>query len=236
MPRIREIQAQSEAQAQAEVDAVMASAPGVKTKPVATTANGSTNSNSTTAADFTIKNGVAKPNSLPSLRAVKEFQVELNRVGRVKGLGTIGIDGEIGPATIALTNKVSSACGGTGTNSIPDLITHLPSSTTSVRECANKFGAPPPSAKDMGDLARAGTILVTSTTGKQVLFKPPGAGGAGLIDIVKNMSGTAKIAVGGVVLIGGILAFKKLRRGRATSPAAAAAPATNPRRRRRRRR
>lgn len=64
---------------------------------------------STSAADFTVVNGVCKPQNFPALAAARNFQGQLNRVAQAKGFGKISTDGAIGPGTLALFRKVQAA-------------------------------------------------------------------------------------------------------------------------------
>lgn len=50
--------------------------------------------------------GVCKPMNTAALNNFKALQDQLNRVAEVKDLSKIGVDGRIGPGTLALWNKV----------------------------------------------------------------------------------------------------------------------------------
>ncbi len=244
MPKINEIQAAGDANAEAQVAQTLKDAGvGAPTAPVTTTKSGSTSTSSVTAADFKIVGSVAKPQNFPALAAAKDLQMQLNRVAKAKGFGTISVDGAIGPGTIALLNKGAVVGGFPPTSTVADVITHVPSTTANVKALADKIGAPPPTAPEVAKAASAGSIVVTGTTGGTQEFKPPGAV-ASIGDKLKSLPETVKIVGGGALVLGGILLFKKLRAGRrasSSSPApslALPAAVANPfgRRARRRRR
>jgi hypothetical protein len=68
---------------------------------------------STSAADFTTTAaGVCKPQNFPALKAVQEFQRQLNRVAQVKGFTKVAPDGSVGPATMTLFAQVQNASSG----------------------------------------------------------------------------------------------------------------------------
>lgn len=191
-------------------------------------------------ADFLLVGNVCKPRNKPALDIAKSLQVQLNRAGRAMGVGTITVDGEIGAQTVGLLGRVSPGVipAGASCQAVTGQLSFLLSTVQSI---ADNAGAPPPSQSELAGVARAGVINVRGTNGKTYLFKPPGVQ-ASIVDRFRAMPDTTKIVLGGVVLLGGIFAFKRFRarRGGGGAPAGpalpAAAPKTNPRRRRRRRR
>lgn len=240
LPTVTEIQATADAQAKAEVDQTIAKLTGgtdrpAQTTPITQTVNGTSAPGS---ADFVVSGSSCKPRNKPALDAAKSLQVQLNRAGRAMGAGTITVDGEIGPQTISLLGRVSPGVLPTGA-SCQTITSQLSFLLSTVQSIADAAGAPPPSQQELAGVARAGVMTVPTTGGKSFAFKPPGVQ-ASLMDKVKNLPDTTKIILGGVALLGGVFAFKKLRARRgASSPAPAAlpaAPVSNPRRRRRRRR
>lgn len=248
MPEINEIQAQSDVEAQIAVDAFINKDNGnvgiVAAAPVATTTTGSTAPSSAGAGDFIVIGNACKPRNKPALDAAKLLQLQLNRLGRAKGAGTITVDGDIGPQTLGLLARVSPASSSANCQA---LTAQLGAVTAALQSVADSAGAPQTSAQDLAKAAQAGAMHVAATNGKTYQFKPPGVH-ASLMDKVKSLPDTTKIILGGAALLGGIFAFKRLRaRGAGGAPAApktalpailtTPAPAvSNPRRRRRRRR
>jgi len=51
--------------------------------------------------------GICKPSTITALAAFKRLQTQLNRVAYAKGLSTIAVDGDIGPGTVSLVNKLA---------------------------------------------------------------------------------------------------------------------------------
>lgn len=240
LPKIQELQAASDAAAQQQVDQIVQQVSGGKpTAPATTTASGSTSTSAVGGGDFVTVSGVCKPKNFVALAAAKDFQMQLNRAAKSKGAGSTAIDGAIGPASVSLLKKVSptavvGACG--------EITAKLSALTSALKNIADAAGVPAITPTDIAKAAPAGSITVTTTTGKSLEFKPPGAV-ASIGDKLKSLPETVKIVGGGAIVLGGILLFKKLRSGRrASSPSASttmlALPAatSNPSRRRRRRR
>jgi hypothetical protein len=53
--------------------------------------------------------GVCKPTNFGALAKFKELQTQLNRVAQAKGLGKIGVDGDIGAGTVNLLRSIVTA-------------------------------------------------------------------------------------------------------------------------------
>lgn len=246
---VKTLQETNLAKAEAEANAKIAALGGAKpVAPITTTTTGSTSPSAVTSNDFIPQGNVCKAKNAPALTAAKELQIQLNRIARKKGLGTLTVDGQIGPATVELTKKVKETPAGLGCLQFSGDAVKV---TASLRAFADSIGAPPPTQSELVALRSAGVITVqtrlpSGAPGPTQTFKPPGAS-ASIMDVVKNMSDTAKIALGGVALLGGLFVFKKLRKGRGGGGTALAAPkpmlalpaagaTSNPRRRRRRRR
>ena len=247
LPKLQEIQAAGDAQAQAQVDKVIADATGGKPAASATqTASGSNSTASVGGADFVNKNGVCKPKNFPALTAAKDLQMQLNRIAKAKSIGTIVVDGDIGPGTVGLVGRCNTIGAGIpGAGSCATITGVLPAATQSAKAFADKIGAPPPTATEVSNANQSGAITVTSTTGQELLFKPPGVQ-AGMLEKLKSLPETVKILGGGALVLGGILLFKRVRGGRRSSSSSSASspvmalPAgvpltSNPARRRRRR-
>ena len=163
-----------------------------------------------TAADFTQVGGVCKPANLPAITAVKAMQLQMNRLAKVKGFGTISADGSVGPATLALMAKIlplsstftgmadPSSCINTSADS--DVIGPI------MAAYADSIGAPAASAA-----GSAGTLY--TKTGKKLLVKDGPAGD--LLGGFSSMSTIEKVAV--VAALGGVgymLFAKKPKRAR----------------------
>ena len=58
---------------------------------------------------YTMVGGVAKPANETVLKQFKALQTQVNRVLKVKGFPVIGVDGDIGPGTVAAVQKVQTA-------------------------------------------------------------------------------------------------------------------------------
>ena len=119
--------------------------------------------------------GVCKPMNTASLNAFKELQNQLNRVAEVKGYSKIGVDGRIGPGTVALWNKVvtvavlwspSKALSMAATSSCDNLAAQAADggAATQVRQYADSLNAP---------VAVAGSILARPSTPNPDPSKPP---------------------------------------------------------------
>ena len=171
---------------------------------IMSTANGTT----TTSADFTSVGGVCKAKNFPALAMVQEFQSQLNRVAQAKGYSKIGVDGTIGPATMALFRLVQTASSGsvmgdstncTGVAADVDVV------GAQIRAFADTLGAPPMVA---GALSIKAPTIVTAS-GKTIVA--PNAGIAGSLAM---MSGIEKVAILGVAGAIGylLLGTKKKRR------------------------
>lgn len=167
---------------------------------------------SITTADWQAVGGNCKPKNFTAMNYGKQLQQQLNRVGKAKGLGTIGVDGEIGPSTLNLFKKVqalsTNAIMGNASSCVfiagdADVL------ADQVAAYANMIGAPPPSATDVAKAAAAGTIV--SKSGK--LVKPPGAS-AGVMDAFGAMGDAQKILMLGVLGgIGYLVVTKKSKKG-----------------------
>lgn len=224
LPKLQEIQAAGDAQAQAAVDKVIADATGGKPAASATqTASGSNSTASVGGNDFVNKNGVCKPKNFPALSAAKDLQMQLNRIAKAKSIGTIVVDGDVGPGTVGLVGRCNTIGAGIpGAGSCSTITGVLPAATQSAKAFADKIGAPPPTATEVSNANQSGAITVTSTTGQELLFKPPGVQ-AGMFEKLKSLPETVKILGGGAIVLGGILLFKKVRGGRRSSSSSSSA-------------
>lgn len=165
-----------------------------------TTGGGTT----TSASDFTSVSGVCKPQNFPALQAVQEFQRQLNRVAQVKGLGKIGVDGAVGPKTVALFKSVQSIGAGSimgDASSCMGIAPDVDVLAAQIRDLADTLGAP---ATVSGPISIMPATIVTKS-GKTVV-----APDAGIIGSLATLGSVEKVALLGIVGgIGYILLNKK---------------------------
>lgn len=155
------------------------------------------------AASFKLVNGVAKPVNDPpeqtNLKNFKAFQQELSR------FGALHVDGDIGPATVKLYNKV---VGGSWTAS--QIATAIPANTLALMTLANSSGKPPaaPLPASRPVVRSGGTV----TEGN-----PPPYTGETMLD---SAMGFVTSPMGMVVLAGGLglLWWSKKKGGSAAAP------------------
>lgn len=150
---------------------------------------------SITSADFTSTGGICKAGNLTALNYVKELQRQLNRVAQVKGFSKVGVDGEIGPATLALFAKVQTAAGA-------GQILGTPGSCMGVAPDADVLSAQVQSyATSIGAPATASAAF---TGHAATIVRPNGqeVAAAGLFDTFDRLPTLEKFAV--VTVFGGI--------------------------------
>jgi hypothetical protein len=156
--------------------------------------------------------GICKPMNKATLDVTVVFQRQLNRVAQVKGFPKIAADGDIGTLTLALFRKVQGVSGGTvmgDGSSCAGIGPDLGTITRQIEALGDKLGAP----TTVGAPSPARTPSFLNAQGVEV--KVPGAGGAGsLVDVVKNMPLSMKLAFAGITVGIGYFAFfdKKRRR------------------------
>ena len=158
--------------------------------------------------------GICKPGDKNTLFLVTGFQKQLNRVAEVKGIAKIGVDGDLGPRTLALFRQVQSLAGGTISgdgSSCAGLAETLPQIGVQVASFADSLGAP---ARTSSPPAPTPTF-VSQATGQEV--KVPQAG-ASVSDMFMGMSTTMKVAFVGILGGIGYFAYQALGKpARATS-------------------
>ncbi len=162
------------------------------------------------ASDFSVQGAVCKAANLTALNYVKELQRQLNRVAQVKGLGKIGVDGEVGPGTLALFTKVQAAAGA-------GQIAGTPTSCMGVAPDADVLGAQVKAYAD--SLGAPATVSAAFTAHAATIIKPNGqeVAAAGLFDTFSRLPGLEQFAV--VAVFGGIgymLLTGKKRKGKGT--------------------
>lgn len=178
--------------------------------------------------------GVCKPMNADVLALFQQTQEAINQLLGKRGLALIAVDGRIGPATVAGLAKVQTVAAGTVCDNVAR---NLGTVLTSLQNQVTREGAqnmpkrpqiqisPPTVASAGGGIVNPPDDIIERTKGGGVLQIFADVGGKVGLDPM-----TAKVAGGGLVVLGGLMLWKKLR-GRA-----AVAPTTNPSRRRRRHR
>lgn len=140
--------------------------------------------------------GVCRPMSFPASAAVQKMQLQLNRVAQAKGFPRIGVDGDVGPQTIALLKRVQPLVGSfkafldTSTIGVAVL---SPWIGTNLQAFADSLGAPsvaaaPPSAPPM----------VSPRSGGPDVPAPKVTGS--ILDAFSGMTDTQKLLFGAIAL------------------------------------
>lgn len=176
--------------------------------PASDNVNQTATGTTTTAADFTVVNGVCKPMNFPALATVRAFQQQLNRVAQIKGFSKIAADGAVGAATMALFKKVQAAAP--AGQIMGDASTCLNISADvdvlgqQVQVFADALGAP----AAVSASPSLSPPSITTKSGATVI-----APDAGILGSLATLSGAEKLAVLGVAGgIGYMLLKKKPRR------------------------
>ena len=176
-----------------------------------------------TSAAYTIVGDVAKPANFTVLEQFKELQRQLNRVAKVKGLRAIGIDGDIGPGTIALTQGVQNAAkadltagkladtrAATGvalirSSTADGIAGGVPAITEHIKGYASQLGAS--TSVSSPRPAQPPAIYVPSTG-----LSVPQPMSASALDALKNLSTVEQLGIVGVGVGALIVLGKKKRR------------------------
>lgn len=160
--------------------------------------NQTTTGTSTTIADFTMVNGVCKPQNFPALAAVRAFQGQLNRVAQAKGLPKISTDGSVGSATMALFRQVQAAAPAGQIMGDASMCTNISADVDvlgqQIQAFADSLGAP---ATVSGPVISFSPPTIVTKSGKTVV-----APDAGITGSLATLSGVEKLALLGVA--GGI--------------------------------
>lgn len=168
---------------------------------------------STSAADFSVVNGVCKPKNFPALAASREFQAQLNRVAQAKGFSKISTDGAVGPGTLALFRKVQAAAP--RGQIMGDASTCLNISADvdvlgqQIQVFADALGVP---ATVSGPALSISPPTIVTKSGQTVL-----APDAGVVGSLASLSDVGKLALLGVAGGLGYMLYKG-RRSRRTLP------------------
>lgn len=167
--------------------------------------------NSISMADFKTVGNVCRPMNFPALGYVQEMQRQMNRVAEKKGFSKVGVDGAVGPGTLALLAKIQQASAGEVMGNTSACIYVAGDADVigdQVKAYADSIGAPatvpaPPSAPK-----------VVTATGA-VLAAPPGGGiQASVGGAFSGMTSGQKLALAGMAGGIGYLIHKKMKRGK----------------------
>lgn len=163
------------------------------------TASGGT---SISMSDFKVVAGGCKPMNFPALAYAKNLQMQLNRVASVKGLGKIGVDGEIGNGTLGLLRKVQALTSDVAgdTSSCIYVAGDADVIGDQVMQYANSIGAP---LTVTAPASKAASIATKSG----LTINQPSANGASVLDAFGGMSGGQKVMFVGMIGGVGYLAF-----------------------------
>lgn len=172
----------------------------------ATSADGTT---SITAADFIQSGTSCKPRNWIALGYVQNLQRQANRVAHKYGWGKVGVDGEVGPATLALVKKIQSKHSDVMGNAASCVWIAADADVIGdqIKDVADALGVPatvsaPP----------APTPVAYTPAGK---VPPPGPGGASAMNAFGGMtSGQKAIFVGLLGGIGYVVYKKSKKKGR----------------------
>lgn len=159
---------------------------------------------------FKVVGGVCKPTDEPTLRIVQDLQKQTNRVAAAKSLTKIGVDGDIGPLTLAAVRAAASISGGrvtVDTSSCSALGAQIKTAASQMKAFADAIGAPASTSSPA--LSKPPSIVTPAG-----LIKPV-ASSASLIDAVASMPMPMKVAFGGIMAgIGYFVFFDKPRKKR----------------------
>ncbi len=165
------------------------------------------------AGSFKLVNGVARPVDSVALGNFKAFQQELSRFGALR------VDGDIGPATVKLYNKVVS-----GSWTAAQIATGIPANTLALMTMANSTGKPPAAALPPSK-------PVSKPDGTVVEGNPPPYTPETMLDSAMGFVTSPMGLMAGAAVIGLVL-WKK---GKGASSSSSTALVSNPGKRRKRR-
>ncbi len=148
--------------------------------------------------------GACKPSDFATLAKFKALQEQMNRVASKKGYPTIAVDGDLGPGTVALFNKIlggNASCG--------NIASYVSTYTAQFNALASSLGA----AASVPAPKPATPPAIVTAAGATVPA-PPGAGNPLLANVYDAFGGSPVLAVAGIGIAGGIayLLFKKKKR------------------------
>lgn len=150
--------------------------------------------------------GVCKPMNVDTLNQVVDMQKQLNRVAQQKGVTKIAPDGDIGPATVALVNKVK------------EIVLDLTAPSSTCSQVASNADLIASNARMFADTAGVPATVPAPAPPKPPSFITPAGGeisvpGAGAsASLLGGMSTTAMLLLGAVIVGAGYFLTKKGRR------------------------
>ncbi len=152
------------------------------------------------AASFKLVNGIAKPIDKEALENFKAFQQELSRFGALR------VDGDIGPATVKLYNKIANAV-----QTAAQIATGIPLLTGALKLKASNEGKP--AAKPLPP-----SRPVQKSDGTWTEANPPGYTPETFVDTAMGFV-TSPWGIGAAAGVVGLLIFLKRRKsGGASAP------------------
>jgi hypothetical protein len=154
--------------------------------------------------------GVCKPTNFPALDIVRTLQQQCNRIAQVKGFTKAAVDGDVGPGTVALVNKIATLGIGIS-GSAPTIAASADILTQDIQAAADAMGAP---SSVPGPAGNPPSIITKS--GKQIAAPPPNPLTDALNNLLGGMSSTQKLVLGGigVGLVVALVGMSKKRRSR----------------------
>ena len=171
---------------------------------------------------FTTISGVCYATSSDVLSTFKNLQRQMNRVADKMGTAKIGVDGQIGPQTIALLSAIKSSpltSGGTAaawqnfianqdTSSCSAIAAQAITLAQMIGAMADSLGVP----SSVTSPAPASTPVIANGSGQLV----PQGPAASLGDTWNNLSSATKLVAGAVAVGAIVLATKKSKKGGAS--------------------
>lgn len=175
----------------------------------------------TTIGGFVSTGGVCKPTDSTSLSKFKELQRQANRVADAIGAAKIGVDGSIGPATLALmgTIKTKAAAADTGSQGWGNFL-----GNQNISSCSAVAGGTDnliPMLSAMADAAGVSSSVASPapasapTIYNPITGQPQSQGlAADAADLFNNMSTTTKMAALGIAGGIGYFLYKDSKKGK----------------------
>lgn len=175
----------------------------------------------TTIGGFVSTNGICKPTDSTSLGKFKELQRQANRVADAIGATKIGVDGAIGPGTLALmsTIKTKAQASDTGSQGWGNFLANQ--NTSSCTAVAGGTDNLIPMLSAMADALGVSSSVASPAPASPPQIYNPITGqvsnqgiAADLEDLLGNMSTTTKIAALGIAGGIGYFLYKDSKKGR----------------------
>jgi lysozyme family protein len=141
--------------------------------------------------------GICKPSDLPTLTLFKNLQAQLNRIAQAAALSKVTVDGDIGPGTIALLQKVAAWLGQGGVSVDPARNILIQADTSSCVAVASN-------ADTLGNAANG----VANTLGVPSKITQPSSGSSTLVSssgqVIKVNTPTPAASAGLLGALGGL--------------------------------